>query len=57
MCKNGYCVKCFHRLNEFSSFTRYSCSGHLIDAGDDYIGVAQNLKLLHEAICALIDDV
>ena len=40
MCKGGYCAKCFHRLNDFGLFARYSCSGHLIDAGDNYIGVA-----------------
>ena len=57
MCKNGYCVKYFHCLNDLGSFARYSCSGHLIDAGDNYIGVAQNLKVLLQTICALTADV
>ena len=55
MCKYGFCIKCFHLLNDFFQFTRFACSRYFLDAADDYIGVAQNLKEIRESLTAVLD--
>ena len=56
MCNTGFCVKCFLRFPNFSESFRRPCSGHLLDSGDNYIGVADNLKDLRDAVCHLVAD-